>query len=74
MSDTGELPAALDLERIERNIFRGRVPPTPRSRVFGGLVVGQALVAASRTVVGRAPHSLHAYFVLPGDPSMPIVY
>ncbi len=74
MTDTGDLSAALDLERIERNIFRGQVPPTPRSRVFGGLVVAQALVAASRTVEGRAPHSLHAYFVLPGDPSMPIVY
>lgn len=74
MTGTRDLLAALDLERIERNIFRGHVPPTPRRRVFGGLVVAQALVAASRTVEGRAPHSLHAYFVLPGDPSLPIVY
>ena len=70
----GELLEVLDLEQIERNIFRGLVPQQGRQRVFGGLVVAQALVAASRTVSNRAPHSLHAYFVLPGDPSMPIVY
>ena len=69
-----DLVAALDLERIELNIFRGRVPQVGRQRVFGGLVVAQALVAAARTVEDRAPHSLHAYFVLPGDPSQPIVY
>lgn len=70
----GELLGVLDLEVIERNIFRGFVPPQPSQRVFGGLVIAQALVAASRTVPDRAPHSLHAYFILPGDPSMPIVY
>lgn len=69
-----ELLRALDLERIERNIFRGVVPKQGRRRVFGGLVVAQALVAASRTVEDRAPHSLHAYFILPGDPEMPILY
>ena len=69
-----DLVHALDLERIEKNIFRGRVPQVGRQRVFGGLVVAQALVAASRTVEDRPPHSLHAYFILPGDPSMPIVY
>lgn len=71
-----ELVAALDLERIEHNIFRGTVPQVGRRRVFGGLVIAQALVAASRTVEGqgRTPHSLHAYFVLPGEPSAPIVY
>ncbi len=73
--NVGELLSALDLEQIERNIFRGRVPPTDtRQRVFGGLVVAQALVAASRTVEDRAPHSLHGYFLLPGDTSAPIVY
>ena len=61
----GELLRVLDLERIEHNIFRGYVPQVGRRRVFGGLVVAQALVAASRTVEGRTPHSLHAYFVLP---------
>ena len=72
--DVSELLHVLDLERIERNIFRGLVPDEGRNRVFGGLVVAQALVAASRTVEDRAPHSLHAYFILPGDPSIPIVY
>lgn len=74
LNDVAELVAALDLERIERNIFRGRAPPDGRARIFGGLVVAQALVAAARTVEARTPHSLHAYFVLPGDPSVPIVY
>ena len=74
MSGVSDLLALLDLERIERNIFRGAVPQNGRNRVFGGLVVAQALVAASRTVAERAPHSLHAYFILPGDPAMPIIY
>ena len=43
-------------------------------RVFGGQVLGQALVAATRTVEGVLPHSLHAYFLLAGDPKVPIVY
>ncbi len=69
-----ELLAILDLERIEENIFRGRSPQVGWQRVFGGLVVAQALVASARTVEGRAPHSLHGYFLLPGDPAVPIVY
>ncbi|HEY8032668.1 MAG TPA: acyl-CoA thioesterase II [Methylocella sp.] len=69
-----ELLAILDLERIEENIFRGRSPQVGWQRVFGGLVVAQALVAAARTVERRAPHSLHGYFLLPGDPAVPIVY
>jgi acyl-CoA thioesterase-2 len=65
----------LDLEQIEANIFRGRSPTDWRQRVFGGQVAGQALVAAGRTVpAGRPVHSLHAYFIRPGDPSVPIVY
>jgi acyl-CoA thioesterase II len=64
----------LDLERIEENIFRGRSPQAGWQRVFGGLVIAQALVASARTVEGRAPHSLHGYFLLPGDPLVPIVY
>jgi acyl-CoA thioesterase II len=64
----------LDLERIEHDIFRGHSPQVGWQRVFGGLVIAQALVAAARTVEGRAPHSLHAYFLLAGDPSVPIVY
>jgi acyl-CoA thioesterase-2 len=64
----------LDLERIEENIFRGLSPQVGWQRVFGGLVISQALVATARTVEGRAPHSLHGYFLLPGDPSVPIIY
>ena len=69
------LVALLDLERIEENIFRGVSPATSSVRVFGGQVAGQSLVAAGRTVPAeRRVHSLHAYFIRPGDPSIPIVY
>ena len=65
----------LDLEQIELDIFRGRSPSERRQRVFGGQVAGQALVAAGRTVpAGRPVHSLHAYFIRPGDPAVPLVY
>jgi acyl-CoA thioesterase-2 len=69
--------ALLDLEQIELNIFRGRSPEGERrQRVFGGQVAGQALVAAGRTVPeqDRGVHSLHAYFIRPGDPSVPLIY
>ena len=71
-----DLLAILDLERLEVNLFRGRSPQVGWQRVFGGQVIGQALVAACRTVdvAGRPPHSLHAYFLLPGDPKVPIIY
>ncbi|MFI1963404.1 acyl-CoA thioesterase [Streptomyces pathocidini] len=65
----------LDLEQIEMNIFRGRSPDESLQRVFGGQVAGQALVAAGRTTDGQRPvHSLHAYFLRPGRPGVPIVY
>jgi acyl-CoA thioesterase II len=65
----------LDLEPIEVNIFRGVSPDEDRQRVFGGQVAGQALVAAVRTVDADRPvHSLHAYFLRPGDPTVPILY
>ncbi|MBO0770612.1 MAG: acyl-CoA thioesterase II [Actinobacteria bacterium] len=65
----------LDLEQIEADIFRGRSPEERRQRVFGGQVAGQALVAAGRTVSAERPvHSLHAYFIRPGDPSVPLIY
>jgi len=64
----------LDLEELEVNIFRGRSPQENRQRVFGGQVAGQALVAAGRTVEDRVVHSLHAYFLRPGDPTIPILY
>ena len=64
----------LDLEPIEVNIFRGVSPNEDRQRVFGGQVAAQALMAAGRTVeIGRV-HSLHAYFLRPGDPTVPILY
>jgi acyl-CoA thioesterase-2 len=68
------LVALLDLEPIEVNIFRGTSPQDSRQRVFGGQVAGQALVAAGRTVERGAVHSLHAYFLRPGDPAVPILY
>jgi acyl-CoA thioesterase-2 len=71
----GALLDLLDLEQIEVNIFRGRSPDERRQRVFGGQVAGQALVAAGRTVPADRPvHSLHAYFIRPGDPAVPLVY
>jgi acyl-CoA thioesterase-2 len=69
--------AILDLEPLEVNLFRGRSPQSRWQRVFGGQVIGQALVAACRTVedvAKRPPHSLHAYFLLGGDPKVPIIY
>ena len=76
MSDSlDQLLDLLDLEQIEVNIFRGRSPDERVQRVFGGQVAGQALVAAGRTVPADRPvHSLHAYFIRPGDPSVPLVY
>ncbi|WIY07154.1 acyl-CoA thioesterase II [Amycolatopsis mongoliensis] len=69
------LIALLDLEKIEENIFRGVSPAHSPVRVFGGQVAGQALVAAGRTVPEeRRVHSLHAYFIRGGDPSVPIIY
>ncbi len=65
----------LDLEPIEVNIFRGVNPDEERQRSFGGQVAGQALVAAARPVAAaRAVHSLHAYFLRPGDPNVPVLY
>ncbi|HET9903370.1 MAG TPA: acyl-CoA thioesterase II [Xanthobacteraceae bacterium] len=68
------LLALLDLEPLEVNLFRGRSPQSGWQRVFGGQVIGQALVAATRTVEGRQPHSMHAYFLIGGDPKVPIIY
>ena len=70
-----DLVRLLDLEAIEVNTFRGTSPRVGQQRVFGGQVAGQALVAAGRTVPGdRRVHSLHAYFLRPGDPTIPILY
>ena len=68
------LLSLLDLEAIETDIFRGLSPKDRWQRVFGGQVLGQALVAAGRTVEGRICHSLHAYFLRAGDPKLAILY
>jgi acyl-CoA thioesterase-2 len=73
--DADELVALLDLETIDDNLFRGAQMPTTRPIVFGGQVAAQALVAASRTVDEPfTVHSLHSYFLQPGDPSAPTIY
>jgi acyl-CoA thioesterase-2 len=72
-----ELVDTLNLETLELNLFRGRSPQSRWQRVFGGQVLGQALVAACRTVEDvslRPPHSLHGYFLIGGDPKVPIIY
>jgi len=70
-----QLLGLLDLEKIEENVFRGTSPAEPVQRVFGGQVLAQALVAATRTVSQDRPcHSFHAYFLRPGDPKVPILY
>ena len=75
MPDIENLLATLDLEPLEKNLFRGRSPQVGWQRVFGGQVIGQALVAAVRTVEKDRPaHSLHGYFIRPGDPDHPIIY
>ncbi|HEY0266809.1 MAG TPA: acyl-CoA thioesterase II [Rhizomicrobium sp.] len=77
MSDAAlaRLLVLLDLETLEENVFRGTSPPERIQRVFGGQVLAQALVAATRTVdPARFCHSFHAYFLRPGDPKVPILY
>lgn len=75
MSALSDLLAILDLEPLENNLFQGRSLDVGWKRIYGGLVISQALVAAMRSVdLGLKPHSLHAYFILPGDPAKPIVY
>jgi acyl-CoA thioesterase-2 len=69
-----DLLKLLELERLEINLFRGESRDIGSPQVFGGQVLGQALVAASATVEGRIVHSLHAYFLRPGDFNAPIVY
>jgi len=71
-----DLLTLLDLEHIETNLFRGVSPDEGWQRVYGGQVIGQALVAASRTVddPNRIAHSLHGYFLRPGDTTCPILY
>lgn len=75
MTAMQELLSILDLERLEHNLFRGRSPKVDWQRVFGGQTIAQALVAAQRTVdADRHVHSLHGYFMRPGDTKVPIIY
>lgn len=72
---TRRLVALLDLETLDPTLFRGKQPETTRQRVYGGQVAAQALIAASRTVdEGFHVHSLHSYFLRPGDYQVPIIY
>ncbi len=64
----------LKLERLEVDLFRGVSPDVTSQRVFGGQVIGQAMMAAYQTVEARMCHSMHAYFIRPGDPNVPIIY
>jgi acyl-CoA thioesterase-2 len=74
-SSADELVKLLDLETIDVNLYRGTQPTTMLQRVFGGQVAAQALVAGMRTVEqSRSAHSLHSYFLRPGDTAVPIVY
>src|SRR3954447_2630051 len=68
------LTETLQLERIEENLFRGRSPDARPGRIFGGQVIAQSLLAAYETVETRLCHSLHCYFIRPGDPTVPIVF
>lgn len=74
-TSTRELVELLDLEHLDVDLFRGRQPETIRQRVYGGQVAAQALIAATRTVPDHVHvHSLHSYFLLPGDYQVPIIY
>jgi acyl-CoA thioesterase-2 len=74
MQDAENLIATLALEPIEMNLFRGVSPNEGFPRIFGGLVIAQALLAAYETVEDRVCHSLHAYFIRPGDVNIPVLY
>ena len=74
MSPGSSIFEQLDLEQLEENLFRGFAADHGLDRVFGGQVIGQALIAAARTVEGRPCHSLQVYFLRPGDPKVPILY
>jgi acyl-CoA thioesterase II len=74
MTPLETLLSILDLEPLEKNMWRGISPDASRMRVFGGQVIAQSLVAAIRTVEGRRVHSLHGYFMLGGNPTLPILY
>ncbi|MCA1378836.1 MULTISPECIES: acyl-CoA thioesterase II [unclassified Bradyrhizobium] len=69
-----DLAAIIDLDPVGIDLFRGNSPNASEQRVFGGLMIGQAMFAACRTVKARLPHSLHCYFIHTGDPQVPLTY
>lgn len=73
-NDVDAIVASLDLEEIDRNLYRGHPPYWENGRLFGGVVAAQALAAAYGTVEGIHVHSLHSYFLRPGDPDVPVIY
>ncbi|MFT7474188.1 MAG: acyl-CoA thioesterase-2, partial [Verrucomicrobiales bacterium] len=73
-ADVDAIVASLDLEAIDRNLYRGHPPYWESGRLFGGLVAAQALAAAYGTIDGIHVHSLHSYFLRPGDPDTPVIY
>jgi acyl-CoA thioesterase-2 len=74
MSQDHELLTLLDLETLDTDLFRGFNPPHETRRIYGGQVVAQSLAAAYRTIEDRVCHSLHCYFIRPGDPKIPILF
>jgi acyl-CoA thioesterase-2 len=74
MSEYEDLKKTLTLDEMEWNLFRGSSPANARGRIFGGQVIGQALIAAYKTVKDLTCHSLHCYFIRPGDPTIPVLY
>lgn len=74
MDSTVSLIESFALEPIEVNLFRGTTPADSGDRIFGGQVIAQALLAAYQTVETRICHSLHCYFIRPGDPRRPILF
>ncbi|MDF0522270.1 acyl-CoA thioesterase II [Bradyrhizobium yuanmingense] len=71
---SGRPCSIIDLDPVGIDLFRGNSPNTGEQRVFGGLMIGQAMLAACRTVKARLPHSLHRYFIHTGDPRVPLIY
>ena len=74
METPEDLTETLALERLEVNLFRGISSDDGPGRIFGGQVIAQSLLAAYETVEDRLCHSLHCYFIRPGDPSVPIIF
>ncbi len=73
-ADVDALVASLDLEEIDLNLYRGHPTYWERVRLFGGIVAAQALSAAYKTIDRIEVHSLHSYFLLPGNPGLPVIY